>query len=341
MFFKFFFVKIKASLLPAVAPGRKRIKAINDDSESDDGGDSVKEPASLSVTVKELRLVELKKKLPETDVMILQDHLVRNKWDVDLAQQAIIAQEQVVKRRKLNENSNNHHASNGTGQQSRVKSHSGRRNHDNDSDSDNEKPTEQVFDSDEESDCEVTGKIITARDDVVEFLNTATEKDLLTVKTCSERKVKVLLELRPIKNWFDLVAKIRAEKWINGDVLNHCQAFLTSRKNLVVVMKKCNKIRSRLESAVEAGGGLTVQPTLLNQGQKLTDYQMVGLNWLAVMHKEETNGILADEMGLGKTIQVIAFLAYLKERNLARHTHLIIVPSSTLDNWANEIEKCV
>lgn len=42
-------------------------------------------------------------------------------------------------------------------------------------------------------------------------------------------------------------------------------------------------------------------------------------------------------MGLGKTIQVIAFLAYLKETNLARGTHLIVVPSSTLDNWDAEL----
>lgn len=62
----------------------------------------------------------------------------------------------------------------------------------------------------------------------------------------------------------------------------------------------------------------------------MTSYQLVGLNWLAVLHNQDVNGILADEMGLGKTVQVIAFLAYLKEANLAKTTHLIVVPSSTL-----------
>lgn len=66
---------------------------------------------------------------------------------------------------------------------------------------------------------------------------------------------------------------------------------------------------------------------------------MIGLNWLAVMHTENTNGILADEMGLGKTIQVIAFLAYLKLNKLANKPHLIVVPSSTLNNWDEELEK--
>ena len=34
----------------------------------------------------------------------------------------------------------------------------------------------------------------------------------------------------------------------------------------------------------------------------LKDYQLVGLNWLYTLHKQNLNGILADEMGLGKTV---------------------------------------
>ena len=45
----------------------------------------------------------------------------------------------------------------------------------------------------------------------------------------------------------------------------------------------------------------------------MKNYQMIGLNWLVLMHRQSLNGILADEMGLGKTIQSIAFLAHLKE----------------------------
>jgi SWI/SNF-related matrix-associated actin-dependent regulator 1 of chromatin subfamily A len=58
---------------------------------------------------------------------------------------------------------------------------------------------------------------------------------------------------------------------------------------------------------------------------------MVGLNWLLVMHGQWLNGILADEMGLGKTVQVIAFLAHLKETGMQGDgPHLVVVPSSTL-----------
>ncbi|KFM65528.1 SWI/SNF-related matrix-associated actin-dependent regulator of chromatin subfamily A containing DEAD/H box 1, partial [Stegodyphus mimosarum] len=64
---------------------------------------------------------------------------------------------------------------------------------------------------------------------------------------------------------------------------------------------------------------------------------MLGLNWLLLMHNQEVNGILADEMGLGKTVQAIAFLAYLKEISISG-PHLIVVPSSTLDNWKKELQ---
>jgi SWI/SNF-related matrix-associated actin-dependent regulator 1 of chromatin subfamily A len=44
-------------------------------------------------------------------------------------------------------------------------------------------------------------------------------------------------------------------------------------------------------------------------------------------------------MGLGKTIQIIAFLAYLKETAQQEQTHLVVVPSSTLGNWEVEFAK--
>ncbi|KAK2180963.1 hypothetical protein NP493_419g07016 [Ridgeia piscesae] len=69
----------------------------------------------------------------------------------------------------------------------------------------------------------------------------------------------------------------------------------------------------------------------------LTQYQMVGLNWLALMHTQELNGILGDEMGLGKTIQTIAFLAHMLEDGNTG-PHLIVTPSSTLDNWLRELK---
>lgn len=66
---------------------------------------------------------------------------------------------------------------------------------------------------------------------------------------------------------------------------------------------------------------------------------MIGLNWLMFMNSQRLNMMLADEMGLGKTVQVIAFLAYLKEsgRTYAEVPQLIVVPASTLGNFVYKL----
>lgn len=102
-------------------------------------------------------------------------------------------------------------------------------------------------------------------------------------------------------------------------------------------MKKCLRLSTNIERAVAAGSStVTRQPEGLSPDLKLAPYQMVGLNWLAVMHAQNVNGILADEMGLGKTVQVISFLTYLKEAGLRDERdgpHLIVVPSSTMGTY--------
>ncbi|KAL0956558.1 hypothetical protein HGRIS_002695 [Hohenbuehelia grisea] len=83
---------------------------------------------------------------------------------------------------------------------------------------------------------------------------------------------------------------------------------------------------------------LTEQPSLLSKNVKLKDYQLLGVNWLNLLRRKQLSCILADEMGLGKTIQVISFFAHLKERG-KKGPHLIVVPSSTLENWCREFAR--
>uniref|UniRef100_A0A4W3GS33 SWI/SNF related BAF chromatin remodeling complex subunit ATPase 4a n=1 Tax=Callorhinchus milii TaxID=7868 RepID=A0A4W3GS33_CALMI len=64
-----------------------------------------------------------------------------------------------------------------------------------------------------------------------------------------------------------------------------------------------------------------------------------GLEWLVSLYNNNLNGILADEMGLGKTIQTIALITYLMEHKRINGPFLIIVPLSTLSNWAYEFDK--
>lgn len=71
----------------------------------------------------------------------------------------------------------------------------------------------------------------------------------------------------------------------------------------------------------------------------LRPYQKQGLNWLASLYNNDTNGILADEMGLGKTIQTISLLAHLATEYHVWGPHLIIVPTSVMLNWEMEFKK--
>ena len=81
----------------------------------------------------------------------------------------------------------------------------------------------------------------------------------------------------------------------------------------------------------------TSQPNIVS-GAVMKDYQLDGLEWLLTLYQNGLNGILADEMGLGKTLQCISFLAYLIENGI-KGPFLVVVPLSTLSNWANELQK--
>ncbi|KXJ85926.1 SNF2 family N-terminal domain-domain-containing protein, partial [Microdochium bolleyi] len=71
----------------------------------------------------------------------------------------------------------------------------------------------------------------------------------------------------------------------------------------------------------------------------LREYQHYGLDWLAGLYRNGTNGILADEMGLGKTIQTISLLAHLACHHEVWGPHLVIVPTSVMLNWEMEFKK--
>lgn len=69
----------------------------------------------------------------------------------------------------------------------------------------------------------------------------------------------------------------------------------------------------------------------------LRDYQKSGYNWLNFLDEFKWGGILADDMGLGKTIQILAFL--LRQKTKSKKANLIVVPTTLLFNWKNEVAK--
>ncbi|MCF6318063.1 MAG: DEAD/DEAH box helicase [Proteobacteria bacterium] len=72
---------------------------------------------------------------------------------------------------------------------------------------------------------------------------------------------------------------------------------------------------------------------------ELRDYQQLGLNWLNFLYEFKFSGILADDMGLGKTVQTLSHLSRLKQDKKLKKPALIIVPTSLIANWKNEVEK--
>lgn len=75
-----------------------------------------------------------------------------------------------------------------------------------------------------------------------------------------------------------------------------------------------------------------------NLRAELRHYQQKGYEWLCYMKENKAGIILADDMGLGKTLQTIALL--LKEKqNGIKTPSLIVMPTSLVFNWANELRK--
>lgn len=71
----------------------------------------------------------------------------------------------------------------------------------------------------------------------------------------------------------------------------------------------------------------------------LRNYQQLGFEWLLHLRSIGCGGVLADDMGLGKTIQILAYWGYLWENRLADCPHLLVCPTSLLQNWRAELAK--
>jgi SNF2 family DNA or RNA helicase/uncharacterized Zn finger protein len=72
----------------------------------------------------------------------------------------------------------------------------------------------------------------------------------------------------------------------------------------------------------------------------LRPYQEVGYSWMYKNAQLGLGSLIADDMGLGKTLQIISLLLKFKEEGrLEQQQALVIVPTSLLTNWMNEIKK--
>jgi SNF2-related domain/Chromo (CHRromatin Organisation MOdifier) domain len=80
------------------------------------------------------------------------------------------------------------------------------------------------------------------------------------------------------------------------------------------------------------------EPHHYKNGNRLRDYQVDGVNWLASMWYKRQGCILADEMGLGKTVQIVCYIEHLFRVEKIRRPFLVVVPLSTVEHWRREFE---
>lgn len=90
--------------------------------------------------------------------------------------------------------------------------------------------------------------------------------------------------------------------------------------------------------------GISNPPLPRSLHATLRPYQQDGYGWLAFLHGHRFGACLADDMGLGKTLQVICLLTAIKEHliqqpAIAKGPHLIVVPTSLLFNWEQELAR--
>lgn len=79
---------------------------------------------------------------------------------------------------------------------------------------------------------------------------------------------------------------------------------------------------------------LEQQPSYIKGGQ-LREFQMKGLNFLALNWTRSNNVILADEMGLGKTVQSVSFLSWLRNDRAQEGPFLVVAPLSVIPAWCD------
>ena len=100
------------------------------------------------------------------------------------------------------------------------------------------------------------------------------------------------------------------------------------------VMKEVEQKKRKLENFRE----LEQKPLPQGIQADLRDYQKEGFYWLNFLDEFQWGGCLADDMGLGKTLQVLTFLQHKKEQGQTQPS-LIVVPTTLIFNWENEIRK--
>ncbi len=159
-------------------------------------------------------------------------------------------------------------------------------------------------------------------------------------------------EFRKIATKYESIVKIKGQYVLIDK--NDVQNILNNLQN-PPELSSYDVLKSALTEEYD-GAGITISSSLRKIIRQLSEvenypvpaglngnlrpYQETGYQWLYKNCKSGFGSIIADDMGLGKTIQVIATILKLKSENLLKnHKGLIVVPTTLITNWQNEIRK--
>lgn len=194
--------------------------------------------------------------------------------------------------------------------------------------------------------------------EIFEFLNNATVSELVDTVAVSEEQAQIISSMRPFSNLDDARLRLRKTKGVSDKVIDAYAQNTQIYEAVDVLIAKCEEIGQDISKAVASWGAsrsdggidlvetqgirdkgyIQTQPPNIGEDIQLKGYQMVGVNWLNLLYSKGLSCILADEMGLGKTCQVIALFAHLATQG-HMGPHLVVVPSSTIENWMREFAR--
>ncbi|TIC09225.1 hypothetical protein E3Q14_03476 [Wallemia mellicola] len=196
-------------------------------------------------------------------------------------------------------------------------------------------------DSDSDDDNGVRESTVSLYDEseAVKWFNKAEPKEIQEILALSDKALEAITNMRPFQNANTLRAKLKATKGVSTTIFDFYLDLIASYKQVDEVLDKCEQVGGRISSIFsQMEKKDETPPALIESSIKLKNYQFEGVRWLEHLHKQKVSGILADEMGLGKTLQVIVFIASLKHTQQPG-PNLIVVPSSTLENWLREFSR--
>ncbi|KAJ8133500.1 hypothetical protein O1611_g122 [Lasiodiplodia mahajangana] len=204
-------------------------------------------------------------------------------------------------------------------------------------------------------------------DQVLSYLNSCTAESLAQITGFSAADSKLIISSRPFATVFDAEivskkeskSKSKAKRVQIGSLfVEKLTSWFAAFHAASEVIKLCEDRGKRLQKAManwpmdkngkpQKGTALPVseKPQLMAEDITLKSYQLLGLNWMNLLHSERFSGLLADDMGLGKTCQVISFIAHLvgtydeRSGDARPWPCLVVVPPSVCENWMAEFER--